>query len=129
MWKQAPPFPGDSAYGEAVLDYRRKVLERHERLAAAQGGVGDFHDWFLRHRESIESEGGLLDYARAAVGVVLAEYERAPQGVEALGALNRWPGRAALPLSDYLREWGASCRELGASTVLPAALAARFGKV
>jgi hypothetical protein len=34
---------------------------------------------------------------------VLAEYERAADCVEALGALNRWPGRTGIPIGDYLR--------------------------
>jgi hypothetical protein len=35
--------------------------------------------------------------------------------VEALGALNRWPGRSSVPIDDYLRLWQASCAELQAS--------------
>jgi len=42
--------------------------------------------------------------------------------VEALGTLNRWPGRSDLPIEDYLRQWEASCAELRASGRLPARL-------
>ena len=59
LWKQTPPFPGDGAYGEAILSYRQDVLARFQRLAADQGGLDDLHGWFVRHREAIESEGGL----------------------------------------------------------------------
>ena len=49
-------------------------------------------------------------------------YERAPDCVEALGTLNRWPGRSGVPIEDYLRQWEASCAELQASALLPARL-------
>ena len=58
---------------------------------------------------------------------VLAEYERAPSSVEALGALNRWPGRTGVPIEDYLREWEASCAELQASPALPKYLQQTLG--
>jgi hypothetical protein len=58
-------------------------------------------------------------FAQAASLTILAEYERAPDCVEALGALNRWPGRSGVPIEDYLRQWEASCAELQASPLLP----------
>jgi hypothetical protein len=42
--------------------------------------------------------------------------------VEAIGALNRWPGRTGVPIADYLRLWEANCRELKASPNLPVRL-------
>jgi len=39
--------------------------------------------------------------------------------VEDLAALNRWHGRSAVPIEDYLRLWGASCAELGTPAKLP----------
>jgi hypothetical protein len=121
-WKSSPPFPGDNAYSGDILDYRQNVVSRYEQLGAEQGGVADLAAWFARHRPEIEAEGGLLPFARAAVPVILAEYERTPGCVEALGALNRWPGRASLSLPDYLGAWETSCSELGASPALPAYL-------
>ena len=50
---------------------------------------------------------------------ILAEYERDPAALEALGAINRWPGRSGIPLEDYLTAWEASCSELQASKNLP----------
>jgi hypothetical protein len=121
-WKTSPPFPGDNAYSGAILDYRQNVVSKDEQLGAEQGGVADLGAWFARHRSDIEAEGGLLPFAQAAVPVILAEYERTPGCVEALGALNRWPGRASLGLPDYLRAWETSCAALGASPTLPAYL-------
>jgi len=125
-WRRTPPFPGDNAYGEAITAYRSKILEDYRRLAADQGGLGDARAWFARHRARIEAGDGLNAYARAASLLILAEYERAPACLAAIGALNRWPGRTALPLGDYLDQWKASCIELSASTQLPAFLMSQF---
>jgi hypothetical protein len=64
-----------------------------------------------------------------AFGQSLAEYERDSSCVEALGALNRWPGRSGIPIEDYFRQWLASCMELGASPVLPTHLRGLLGLV
>ena len=120
-WRRAPPFPGDNGYGEAIAAYRSNVLDDYRRLAAEQGGTSDLKAWFARNRAQVEV-GGLNPFARAASLVMLAEYERTPTCVEAIGALNRWPGRTALPLREYLNQWEASCVELGASSQLPAFL-------
>ncbi|TGQ77110.1 MULTISPECIES: hypothetical protein [unclassified Mesorhizobium] len=50
------------------------------------------------------------------------KYEAAPDCVEALGALNRWPGRTGIPIAVYLKRWEASCAELQASPRLPVRL-------
>jgi hypothetical protein len=63
----------------------------------------------------------LNPFAQAASLTVLAEYERAASCVEALGALNRWPGRSGVPIEDYLRQWEASCAEIQASPYCPLA--------
>jgi hypothetical protein len=65
---------------------------------------------------------GLNPFAQAASLTILAEYESTPGCVEALGALNRWPGRSGVPVEDYLHQWEASCAELQASPLLPAQL-------
>jgi hypothetical protein len=121
-WKATPPFPGDNAYGDAIAGYRENVIDKYRRLAVEQGGIEDFGAWFARQKGPIEAEGGLNAYAQAAATVILAEYERTPRCIEALGALNRWPGRTSVSLADYLRDWDASCHELGASPALPSYL-------
>jgi hypothetical protein len=126
-WKATPPFPGDSAYGEAIARYRQEVIDSYRKLGVEQGGIGNFGAWFARLRGPIEAEGGLNAYAQAAAGVILGEYERMPPCVEALGALNRWPDRSGLSLMAYLSDWEASCHELGASSALPEYLRKTLG--
>ena len=118
-WKQNPPFAGDNAYGEAIAEYRQDIVQRYGTLAAEQGAIGDTGAWFAGHREEIEAPGGLHGFAQAASVIVLAEYERTPDCVEAVGALNRWPGRSGVPIAEYLHDWEASCVELQASPALP----------
>jgi hypothetical protein len=120
-WKQNPPFANDGGFSAAIADYRQKIIERYSGLAREQGGVRHFGVWFRDHRGEVEA-GSLTPFAQAASLIILAEYERAPDCVEALGALNRWPGRSGVPIEDYFHLWETSCAELSASTALPARL-------
>jgi len=126
-WKTSPPFGGDNAYGDALKSYRRDVELKYSTLARQQGGTSDFAAWFRRNRAGAEAGGGLNAFARAAVGTFLSVYEEHRGCAEALGALNRWPGRANVPIEDYLRRWRASCSELGASTKLPRMIQTELG--
>ena len=120
-WKQDPPFAGDNAFGDAIADYRENIIQQYAKLAEEQGINNDSGAWFADHRSEIELA-ALNPFAQAASLTILAEYERAPDCVEALGALNRWPDRSGVPIEDYLRQWEASCAELQASPLLPARL-------
>ena len=91
-WKQDPPFPGDNEFGAAIADYRQNVVQRYTELAAEREFINDPAAWFANHRSEIDAPGH--PFAPAASLSVLAEYERASSCVEALGALNRWPGRS-----------------------------------
>jgi hypothetical protein len=117
-WKTNPPFRGDNQFGEGIAKYRQNIRRRYNRLAAAQGLTADPATWFANHRKEIEAP-ALNPFAQAASLKVLAEYEQAPDCVEALGALNRWPGRTAVPIEEYFRQWEASCAELQANPQLP----------
>jgi hypothetical protein len=110
----------------AIADYRQNIFQRYSALADQQGLARDPATWFADHRSDIEKP-GLNAFARAASVNILAIYERIPSCIEALGALNRWPGRAGVPIDDYLGQWEASCRELEASTVLPIRLREMLG--
>jgi hypothetical protein len=75
----------------------------------------------------MEAQPGLNPFAQAASLSALAEYERGPATMEALGALNRWPDRSFIALEKYFRAWEESCRELQASTDLPVRLRKLLG--
>lgn len=125
-WKQDPPFPGDNAFGDAIADYRRNIVQRYTKLADEQGLTHDAAAWFADHRSEIEVP-GLNPFAQAASLSILGEYERTPSCVEALGALNRWPGRTGVPIEEYFHQWEASCAELQASPLLPTHLREMLG--
>src|SRR6266478_1820270 len=86
--KQSPPFPGDNAFGSAIADYRANVIRQYTKLADEQGLTRDSAAWFADHRSEIEVA-GLNPFAQAASLTILAEYQRTPDCVEALGKLNR----------------------------------------
>ncbi|WP_246093877.1 MULTISPECIES: hypothetical protein [Mesorhizobium] len=117
-WKENPPFAGDNAFGDAIADYRESIIRGCTALADSQGLTRDAAAWFTDHRSEIEIP-GLNPFARAIAVTILAEYDHAPDCIEALGALNRWPGRTGIPIAEYLRRWKHSCTELHASPQLP----------
>ena len=119
-WSRDPPFAGDSSFGAAIAVYRQNVVQRYAQLATTQGHADDPAAWFAANRRLVETQGGLDQFAQAACLTILAEYERVPACIEALGALNRWPGRSRLPAEAYFTAWEKSCGELGASPALPA---------
>ncbi|WP_246678529.1 hypothetical protein [Mesorhizobium sp. B2-4-17] len=125
-WKQNPPFAGDNAFGDSIAQYRQDIIDRYTALADSQGLTGDAAAWFAGHRGEIEIP-NLNPFAQAMAVIILSEYERAPDCVEALGALNRWPGRTGIPIADYLKRWEMSCAELQASPRLPVRLRERLG--
>ena len=120
-WKEAPPFAGDNAFGDAIARYRQDIIDRYAALAEGQGLTRDAAAWFANHRGEIEMP-ALNPFAQAMSRTILTEYEAAPDCVEALGALNRWPGRTGVPIAEYLKLWEASCAELQASPRLPVRL-------
>jgi hypothetical protein len=117
-WKQNPPFAGDNAFGDSISNYRRNIIQNYAALADQQGLSDHAGKWFSDHRGEIEKP-GLNPFAQAFSVSVLDEYEHDPSCLEALGALNRWPGRTGIPVDEYLQQWEASCAELQASSLLP----------
>lgn len=120
-WKENPPFAGDNAFGDAIAEYRNAIITGYTALGDSQGFTRDAAAWFIDHRREIEIP-GLNPFAQAMSVTILAEYDRAPDSVEALGALNRWPGRSGIPIAEYLKRWEESCAELQASPRLPVRL-------
>ena len=90
-WSRNPPFPDDSGFGANLATYRQNIVQRYGKLAQQQGNPHNLGAWFREHRATIETQ-ALGPFAQAASLTILAEYERDPAGLEALGALNRWRG-------------------------------------
>jgi hypothetical protein len=126
-WSRDPPFPDDSGFGAKVAVYRQNIVERYGKLAIEQGNPNDPVAWFKQHRAELEAQPYIGPFAQAVSVSFLAEYERNPAGLEALGALNRWQGRSAIPLESYFRAWLESCKELHASPELPIRLRELLG--
>jgi hypothetical protein len=126
-WSRDPPFTNDSGFGAALATYRQNIIERYGKLAIEQGNPKDLGAWFRQHRPVMEAQPGLNDYAKAASLCILREYERNPAAMEALGALNTWPGRSLISLEDYFRAWAKSCKDLLATAELPIRLRELLG--
>lgn len=125
-WKQNPPFAGDNSFGNSIAEYRQNIISQYAAGADERGFTRDPAGWFARGRTELEA-GGLNSFAQAACPAVLREYERTPSCVEALGALNRWPGRTGVPIEAYFHQWEASCVELQGSPLLPTRLRQMLG--
>jgi hypothetical protein len=117
-WRARPPFPNDNAYADAILEYRDRTLQPDWKLAQEQRTAAGLGDWFSAHRQYLETQGS-VDTARPAVPTILALYEGDVALVEDLGAMNRWPQRTSLELEQYLKQWQASCAEIGTPGHLP----------
>jgi hypothetical protein len=124
-WTADPPFPGDSAYGAAVTDYRRHLIERY-RAASAPGADTSLAGWYRAHRDEEAEHSGVSLEKGPAILHILDEYETELASPADLGALNRWQERAGLPLGEFLSRWQASCAEIGAPGILPRRLREGF---
>ena len=125
-WGSDPPFPGDQAYGNAVRSYRDDLVTKYRAYAAEQNADRDLAAWFQARRGALEAGGGIVGPAREAVSAMLDELNADPRGIEALGAVNRWPDRSGALLEEYLTLWLRSCTALGASKRLPSRLRERL---
>ncbi|WP_258051825.1 hypothetical protein [Mesorhizobium sp. INR15] len=125
-WKQNPPFVGDNAFGDAIAQYRQNIVRAYATLAHSQGLTRDAAAWFANNRREIEIP-GLNPFAQAMSLTILAEYDQAPDCIEALGALNRWPDRSGIPVGEHLQRWNESCAELQISPILPLRLGELLG--
>jgi hypothetical protein len=122
-WERDPPFAGDSAFGDAIRDYRQSVIHKY-----ASGGSGsEVGPWFRDNRLVLEHTNGVGVVEGPAIMAVAGALEADSACVADLGALNRWPGRTGVPLEEYLDRWVASCRELGAPRRLPTWLRGTLG--
>ena len=116
-WEQDPWLPGETGFRKHLRRYREFLIGGYRNAAA--GSSQWLNGWFADSRAAVESGLG----GRAAAGpvllMILGELVRDRGCVEDLAALNRWPGRTAVPVEGYLRLWGESCAELGTPGWLP----------
>lgn len=123
-WEKNPLFPGSADYGTALRGYREEVVKGYRDATGAQP-VTDVAAWFRANRQTLEQLNGIGKIEGPGLLAILGELERDKACVEDMGALNRWPERAA-SLGEYLRRWQASCAEIGAPGVLPGRLRELF---
>ena len=116
-WEFDPPFAGDSAFGQAIANYRRIIIANY-----ARGGATEIAAWFRANRRKLEQINGLSDAQGPAILAIAEVIEADRTTVADLGALNRWSGRSSLPLEKYFELWSASCHQLGSPGRLPALL-------
>jgi hypothetical protein len=125
-WVQNPLYAGTGAFGQAIRDYRAKIIEGYRRPGEAATGA-DIALWFAGMRATLARTNGLDRSEGPAILAILALLERDKGCVADMGAVNRWPGRSALPLAAYLAAWTASCTEIGAPGRLPLQIRSCFG--
>jgi hypothetical protein len=125
-WARTPPFAADQAYADAIRTYRQTLLNEANHQAAGQGASGaDLKGWFRTHHDGLDHGG--LGAARPAIPAILTMYENHQECIADLGALNRWPQRDGVAISEYLQLWDVSCREIGTQGLLPRWFAKSLG--
>jgi len=116
-WEQDPWLPGEAGYSKDLRRYRDFLIGGYRKGTA--GSKQWLAGWFADSRTAVESFLGGRAVAGPALLMILGELGRDNGCVEDLAALNRWHGRAAVPVEDYLRLWGESCAALGTPGRLP----------
>ena len=124
-WEQDPPYAGTNDFGQAIRQYRSRVIEGYRQPGGPAPGA-DIAPWFAEIRETLAKETGLNPMDGPAILAILEMLERDKGCVEDMGAVNRWP-EPALPIEAYLAAWTASCAEIGAPGHLPRQLKSRLG--
>ena len=116
-WEQEPWLSGEADFSKDLRRYREFLIGGYRNGAA--GSTQWLNGWFADNRTAVESSLGGRAAAGPALLMILGELVRDKGCVDDLGALNRWHGRTAVPLEDYLGLWGDSCTELGTPGTLP----------
>jgi hypothetical protein len=124
-WEQDPPYAGTNDFGQAIWQYRAKVIEGYRQPDGPAPGA-DIAPWFAQMRDTLDRETGLNPMDGPAILAILGMLERDKGCVEDMGAVNRWR-EPALPIESYLAAWTASCAEIGAAGRLPVKIKSRLG--
>jgi len=124
--EKTPLVPGDTAFPGVIRKYRSFLLGRYIEAGGPQPGA-PITGWFRATRAALEKNNGLAKFEGPEIVAIVALLEHDRSYIEDYGALNRWPGRSAVPLEEYLRLWQASCAEIRAPGRLPARLKEMLG--
>jgi hypothetical protein len=124
-WEEDPPYAGTNDYGQAIRQYREKVIEGYQQPGGLAPGA-DIAPWFAEMRDTLDRETGLNPMDGPAILAILEMLESDKGCVEDMGAVNRWPEPAS-PIEAYLAAWTASCAEIAAPGRLPAQIRSRLG--
>jgi hypothetical protein len=124
-WEEDPPYAGTGDFGQAIRQYRAKVIEGYRQPDGPAPGA-DIAPWFAEMRDTLAKQTGVNPMEGPAIIAIVEMLERDKGCVADMGAVNRWP-ELALPIEAYLAAWTASCTEIGAPGRLPAQLSSRLG--
>jgi transposase len=116
-WEQDPWLSDEVNYTKDLRRYREFLIADYRNGAA--GSNRWLNGWFGDKRKALESGLGGRTAAGPALLMILGELVRDKGCVEDLAALNRWQGRSAVPIEEYLRLWAGSCVEIGSPGKLP----------
>ncbi|HEX3860629.1 MAG TPA: transposase [Stellaceae bacterium] len=114
-WDANPVLTDHPDYGKHLRRYRELTIAPYRR----GGPPSPLHSWFAANRVGLENGIGGRPSTGPALLMILSELDRDAGCVADLGAVNRWPSRAAAPLEDYLEAWQQSCAETGTPGYLP----------
>jgi hypothetical protein len=124
-WEQDPPYAGTNGFGQAIRQYREKVIERY-RQPEGPAPDADLAPWLAEMRDTLAQQTGVNPMEGPAILAIVEMLERDKGRVEDMGAVNRW-AEPALPIEAYLASWTASCAEIGAPGRLPVQIKSRLG--
>jgi hypothetical protein len=124
-WEKDPPFAGTNDFGQAIRQYRAKVIEGY-RQPEGPAPAADIAPWLAEMRDTLAKQMGVNPMEGPAILAIVEMLDRDKGCVEDMGAVNRWP-EPALPLEAYLAAWTASCAEVGSPGLLPAQMRSRLG--
>jgi hypothetical protein len=125
-WEENPLYAGTNAFGQAIRQYRDKVIEGYRRPGGPAPAAG-IALWFAAMRATLARTNGLDPIEGPAILAILPMLERDQDCVADMGAVNRWPERSALPLEAYLAAWATSCAAVGVPGRLPVQIRSCLG--
>jgi hypothetical protein len=125
-WEENPLYAGTNAFGQAIRQYRAKVIDGYRQLGGPTPGAC-IAPWFAAMRATLARTNGLDRIEAPAILAILPMLERDKDCVADMGAVNRWPERSALPVEAYLAAWTTSCAEIGAPGRLPTQIRSCLG--